>query len=114
MNIEIAIEFFVENQARADARFNAKFDRADERFRKAEARLGRLEQAIALNNRVVTRLVRYGVSPRSDVRRLNQEPAATERAFRRLAEAQATTDRALESFLHSTAPRNGRSLAGQK
>ena len=107
MDVEKTIEFLLNNQARMDARFEAKFDRADERFRQAEvrfrhaevrfrhaeARLDRLERVVALNNRVVTRLVRYGVSLRSDVRRL--------------AQAQAATDRALKTFIASRTRRNG-------
>ncbi len=82
MDIERSIEILLKNQARMDARFDAKFDRADERFRKAEARLERLERVVRLNNRVVTRLVRYGVSLRSDVRR-------TDRALRTLIQTEA-------------------------
>lgn len=107
MDVEKAIEFLLKNQARADARFNAKFDRADERFRKAEARLDRMERGLALNNRIVTRLVRYGVSLRSDVRRLNQAHAATERELQRL-------ELALRSFIETAAHRNGRGPAGHK
>jgi len=65
MDIERAIEFLVKNQARMDARFNEKFDRADQRFVQAEKRLDRVE-------RMVTQLARYGVSLRSDVRRLDR------------------------------------------
>jgi hypothetical protein len=98
MDIERTIEILLKNQARMDARFDAKFDRAEERFRKdeerfrkaeerfrmAEARLDRLERVVRLNNRVVSRLVRYGVSLRSDVRRLTQAQAGTDRALRTL------------------------------
>ncbi len=121
MDIERSIEILLKNQARMDARFEAKFDRAEERFRRfeeqfrrfeeqfrrfegqfrrsevrfrmAEARLDRLEQVVRLNNRVVSRLVRYGVSLRSDVRRLTQ--------------AQAGTDRALKTFIQTMTHRNG-------
>jgi len=89
MDVERTIEFMLKNQARSDARFNAKFDRADEHFRKAEACLDCLERVVRLNNRVVSRLVRYGVSLRSNVRRLTQ---STERDIRRLTQAQAETD----------------------
>jgi hypothetical protein len=105
MNVERTIEFMLKNQARSDARFNAKFDRADERFRKAEARLDRLERVVRLNNRVVSRLVTYGVSLRSDVRRLTQ---STDRDIRRLTKAQAETDRMLRAFLRSMTHHNGR------
>ena len=96
MNIERTIEFMLKNQARMDARFDAKFDRADERFAQAEKRfahiekrfaqneqrsmrvekrLDRLERLVAQNNRIVTRLTRYGVSLRSDVRRTERNLA---------------------------------------
>lgn len=106
MDVERTIKFLLENQARADARFAAQFDRADERFLKAEARLDRLERVVALNNRITTRLVRYGVSLRSDVRRLTQ---ATRADFQRLAQAQAATDRALKTLIETVTHRNGRS-----
>jgi len=86
MDIERTIEILLKNQARMDARFDAKFDRAEERFRMAEARLDRLERVVRLNNRVVSRLVRYGVSLRSDVRR---------------------TDRALRTLIETLTHRNG-------
>ncbi|HEV2176254.1 MAG TPA: hypothetical protein VGW33_03500 [Terriglobia bacterium] len=103
MDVEKTIEFMLKNQARMDARFDAKFDRADERFRKADVRLDRLERVVALNNRVGTRLVRYGVTLRSDVRRLAQTSRTD---FHRLAQAQAATDRALKAFLEGRAHRN--------
>ena len=105
MDVEKTIEFLLKNQARMDARFAAQFDRAEERFRKwearvdrsearmersearmerFEARLNRLERVVALNNRVVTRLVRYGVSLRGDVRRLTRAQVATDRTLRTL------------------------------
>ena len=93
IDVERTIEILLKNQARMDARFDAKFDRAEERFRKAEARLDRLERVVRLNNRVVSRLVRYGVSLRSDVRRLTQ--------------SQAATDRALRTFIQTLSHRNG-------
>ena len=93
MDIERTIEILLKNQARMDARFDAKFDKAEERFRQAEgrfrmaeARLDGLERVVRLNNRVVSRLVQYGVSLRSDVRRLTQSQAATDRALRILIE----------------------------
>jgi hypothetical protein len=97
MDVEKTIEFLLKNQARADARFNAKFDRADERFRK-------LERVVAQNNRIVTRLARYGVSLRSDVRRLAQE---THAEIERLTRAQAATDRQLKTLIQATMHRNG-------
>lgn len=81
MNVEKTIDFLLKNQARMDARFEAKFAKADER-------LTRLERVVATNNRVVTGLVRYGVSLRSDVRRLDK-------ALVRIATAQAKSDEKL-------------------
>jgi chromosome segregation ATPase len=78
MEVEKTIEVLLKNRARVDARFDAK-------FAKAEERLSRLERVVALNNRVVTRLVRHGVSLHSDVRRLDK-------ALVRVAEAQAKGD----------------------
>jgi hypothetical protein len=75
LDVEKTIDFLLKNQARMDARFEAKFAKADQR-------LTRLEKVVATNNRVVTRLTRYGISLRSDVRRLD-------RALVQIAEAQA-------------------------
>jgi len=75
VDVEKTIDFLMKNQARMDARFEAKFGRADER-------LTRLERVVATNNRGVSRLTRYGRSLRSDVRRL-------EKALIQIAEAQA-------------------------
>lgn len=75
MNIERAIEFLVKNQVRMDARFDAKFGRADQRFLQAEKRLDRLERFVSQNNHLVARLARYGVSLRSDVRRTEKNLA---------------------------------------
>ncbi len=73
MDVDRTIEFMLKNQARMDARFA----RADARFAKAEKRLDRLERVVAQNNRISTRLVRYGVSLRSDVRRIDKALAET-------------------------------------
>ena len=78
MEVEKTIDFLLKNQARMDARFEAKFAKADER-------LTRLEQVVATNNRVVGRLTHYGISLRSDVRRLDK-------ALIRIAEAQAKSE----------------------
>jgi uncharacterized coiled-coil protein SlyX len=82
MNIERAIEFLIKNQARMDARLDAKFDRADQRFAQAEKRfaqtekrLDRLERVVAQSNRIVTQLARYGVTLRSDVDRTRKNLA---------------------------------------
>ena len=75
MDVDRTIEFLLKNQARMDARFNAKFDRADQRFAQAEKRLDRLELVVAQNNRLVSKLARSGVSLRSDVRKTEQNLA---------------------------------------
>ena len=72
MDVERTIEFLLKNQARMDARMDAKFAKVDTRFVKTEKRLDRLERLVAQNNRITTRLVRYGVSLRSDVRRIDK------------------------------------------
>jgi hypothetical protein len=61
MDVENSIEFIVHSQARAEARA----DRADQR-------MDRLERATAQTNRAVMRLVRPGLSLRSDVRELQR------------------------------------------
>ena len=77
MNVERTIELLLKNQARMDARFDARFAKADQRFAQAEKRLDRLEQGLARNkNRIVTQLARVGVSLRSDVRRTEKNLAA--------------------------------------
>jgi len=78
MDVERTIQFLLKNQARIDARMDAKFAKADARFVKAEKRLDRLEQVVAQNNRIVSQLVRYGVSLRSDVRRIDKALAETD------------------------------------
>ena len=78
MDVERTIQFLLKNQARIDARMDAKFAKADARFVKAEKRLDRFEQVVAQNNRIVSQLVRYGVSLRSDVRRIDKALAETD------------------------------------
>jgi tetrahydromethanopterin S-methyltransferase subunit G len=78
MNVERTIQFLLKNQARMDARMDAKFAKADARFNKAEKRLDRLDRVVAQNNRIVTQLVRYGVSLRNDVRRIDKALAETD------------------------------------
>ena len=103
MNVERTIQFLLKNQARMDARFNAKFDRADERFAQAEKRLDRLERVVAQNNRIVTRLTRYGVSLRSDVRRTERNLEGvrerTERNLERVSESLAEVDGKLNALI---------------
>jgi uncharacterized coiled-coil protein SlyX len=82
VDVEKTIDFLLKNQARMDARFEAKFAKADER-------LTRLERIVATNNRVVTRLTRYGVSLRSDVRRHDRAIREIDERLARVAEAQA-------------------------
>ena len=86
MDVEGTIEFILKNQirmdermARMDERMDAKFAKVDARFVQVEKRLDRLERMIAENNRVVAqnnkivgRLASYGVSLRSDVRRVEK------------------------------------------
>jgi hypothetical protein len=81
MDFEKTVGFLLENQARTDARLAGYFAKADQR-------MSRLERVVATNNRVVTGLVRYGVSLRSDVRRLDK-------ALTRMAEAQVKSDEKL-------------------
>lgn len=90
MNVEKTIEFLLKNHARADARMEAKFAKVDQR-------MTRLENVVRTNNRVVAGLSRYGVSLRSDVRRL-------EKALIRVAEAQAKSD---EKLVEVEEKRNG-------
>ena len=71
-----------------DARFEAKFAKADER-------LTRLERLVATNNRVVTGLVRYGVSLRSDVRRHDRAIRDIDDRLARVAKAQAKSEEKL-------------------
>jgi uncharacterized protein HemX len=75
MNVEQTIEFLLKNQARMDARMDAKFAKAEQRFAQAEKRLDRLERVVAQNSRLMTRLTRYGVSLRSDVRKIEKNLA---------------------------------------
>jgi uncharacterized coiled-coil protein SlyX len=75
MDVDRTIEFLIKNQARMDARFDAKFAKADQRFVQAEKRLDRLERVVAQNNRIVTQLARSGVTLRSDVRRTERNLA---------------------------------------
>jgi uncharacterized coiled-coil protein SlyX len=94
MNVERTIEFMLKNQARMDARFNAKFDRADQRFVQAEKRLDRLERVVAQNNKIVVRLTRYGVSLRSDVRRTEKNLAKVSHSLSEMdGKLRALTDR---------------------
>jgi hypothetical protein len=82
MDVERTIEFILKNQARMDARFDAKFEKADQRFAQAEKRLDRLERGLAensrilaQNNRIVAQLARSGVALRSDVRKTEKNLA---------------------------------------
>ena len=56
MNVERTIEFLLKNQARMDA----KFAKADARLARADNRMDRIERVVAQNNRITTRLERYG------------------------------------------------------
>ncbi|HMD97912.1 MAG TPA: hypothetical protein VKM93_11375 [Terriglobia bacterium] len=74
MDVERTIEFLLKNQVRMDARMDAKFAKVD-------ARLDRMERLVGQNNRLVARLARYGVSLRSDVRRIDRTLARAENAW---------------------------------
>lgn len=78
MDVEKAVEFLLKNQARTDTRVEAMFAKADER-------MTRVENVVRTNTHIVTGLARYGVSLRSDVRRIDK-------ALARVAEAQAKGD----------------------
>ena len=95
MDVERTIAFLLEEDARNDLRWakaDERWAKADARWAVADARLSRLEQVVRLNNRVVTRLVRYGVSLRSDVRRLDK-------AMARVNEKLAETDDKLNALV---------------
>jgi chromosome segregation ATPase len=81
MDVEKTIEFIMEHQAQAEVRME-RLDRNMER----------LEHALSQTNRVVNQLVRYGVSLRSDVRRLDK-------AMAHLAEVHAETDEKLNALI---------------
>jgi hypothetical protein len=83
MDVEKTIEFIMEHQAQA------------------EVRMERLERAISQTNSVVNQLVRYGVSLRSDVRRLDK-------AMARLAEVHAETDEKLNALVEVHAETDGK------
>ena len=78
----------------------------------AEKRLDRLERVVALNNRVVTRLVRYRVSLRSDVRRIDKALAeATEHLAKidvKLAEADDKLNALIDIVDHHIRGHDGR------
>ena len=92
MDVDRTIEFLLKNQARMDARFDAKFAKADQRFAQAEKRLDRLERGLAQNNRIVTQLARSGVTLRSDVRR-------TEKNLAEIAESMSEMDGKLNALI---------------
>ena len=83
MDVEKTIEFLMDHQAQA------------------EVRMERLEGAVSQTNRVVNQLVRYGVSLRSDVRRLDK-------AMVRLAEVHAETDEKLKVLAEIHAETDGK------
>jgi chromosome segregation ATPase len=121
MNVEKTIEFLLEQQARADFRFEKaleRMDRADKRMDRADKRLDRLERVVSQTSRVVTRLVRYGVSLRSDVRRHDKAILRIEAGLERIeatveniAESQQRTDGRLNTLIKlvdRTIRRNGK------
>ena len=100
MDVEKTIEFLMGHQAQA------------------EVRMERLERAVSQTNRVVNQLVRYGVSLRSDVRRLDKAMvrlaevhAETDEKLKALAEVHAETDEKLNALIDlvdKTVRRNGK------
>src|SRR5579859_4765503 len=86
MNIERAIEFLVKNQGQMDARFNAKFDRADKRLDRIEHVVAENNRVVAQNNRIVTRLARLGVSLRGDVRGNTSDVRRTEKNLAKISD----------------------------
>jgi predicted nucleic acid-binding Zn-ribbon protein len=96
MNVERTIEFLLKNQASMDARFDARFERADKR-------LERLEKVVGQNNRLVSQLVRRGVSLRSDVRKTQEELRTfrlrTEENFTKISESLSETDDKLNALV---------------
>lgn len=99
MDVDRIIESLLKNQARMDARFDAKFAKADQRFAQAEKRLDRLERGlaensrlVAQNNRIVTQLARSGVTLRGDVRK-------TERNLAKITESLSEMDYKLDALV---------------
>jgi len=99
MDVERTTEFMLKNRARMDARMDAKFAKAGARFAQAEKRLDRLERVVALNNRIVTRLTRYGVSLRSDVRRIERALAQTTEGLVEINQKLSETDDKLNALI---------------
>ncbi len=99
MDVERTIEFLIKNQARMDARMDAKFAKAEERFAMADHRMDRLERVVAQNNRIVTKLARYGVSLRSDVRRIDKALAQVAENLKKVDEHQTETDDKLNALI---------------
>jgi uncharacterized coiled-coil protein SlyX len=111
VDVEGTIQILLKNQARMDARLDAKFAKADARFTKAEKRLDRLEQVVAQNNRIVGRLVRFGVSLRSDVRRIDKALADLAKKQGKTEDKLAETDEKLNALIDivdQSIRRNGR------
>ena len=96
MDIETAIEVLVKNQAKMDARFNAKFDRADKRME-------RMEKVVAQSSRLVARPARIGLALRGDVRKtrdeMHQFRAQTEKNLARITESLSETDDMLNGLV---------------
>lgn len=92
MNSERTIEFLIKNQVRMDARMEAKFAKVDRR-------LDRLEPVVAQNNKIVTQLARYGVSLRSDVRRIDKSLAEVSENLPKASERLNETDDQLNGLI---------------
>ncbi len=92
MDVERTIEFLLKNQVRMDARMDAKFAKVD-------ARLDRLERLVGQNNRIVARLARYGVSLRSDVRRIDRNLVKITERLDAMVVSHAETDEKLNALI---------------
>jgi len=109
VNAEKTIEFILGLEARIEARFEKalermdraekRMDRADRRADRADRRLDRLERVVSQTHRVVTRLVRYGVSLRSDVRRHDKAILRLEATVQKIGESQQRTDDGLNALI---------------
>ncbi|MGH9430240.1 MAG: hypothetical protein ACRD3T_01720 [Terriglobia bacterium] len=103
MDVEKAIQFLLENQARFDARMEAnfakaeeRFARAEERFAKAEERFAKAEKRMDRIERVVAQLAATGLKFRNEIRRAQLE---SDRQIKTLAELQAGTDEKLNTLI---------------
>ena len=82
MNIEKTIQFIIESQAQTEARFA----REEERFARAMARADRADRRMDRLENITKRLVRSGLSLRSDVRQVQKFRAKTEENLSEISE----------------------------